>query len=114
MQFGLGVKPSKAFSAGSCRNVFAAMKKLKPMPIEGSMSKFSHPSGKPASLEGNWSWSTRSWWPELEARVKVSEKRAALCGVVTTVTIMLCCASIVARSIMGSMWPGDMSGNKTK
>jgi len=110
MQLGGGFNSSKSFSTCSFRVLlFAALKKSKPVPSEGNMSRFSHPSGNPASWYGNWTSSNRIW--ELE---KVDVKRDAFWWVVTTVTVTPFCARIFAMSIMGIMWPWDIRGNRTK
>ncbi|PON31766.1 hypothetical protein PanWU01x14_367110, partial [Parasponia andersonii] len=83
-QFGCGVSSSINFSAGFC-SIEAALKSFGAKPREGSKSKFSHPSGNPASSYGNL---TRSRWilsPVSLSRVRTDSKRAALCGVVTMV-----------------------------
>lgn len=111
--FGLGVSSSNNFSAGCCSRA-VAKKNLSAEPIAGSMSRFSHPSGNPASSDGNLSWTNRIWSPDCMARVTTVRKRAALCGVVTMVMVMPLCANSLAKSIIGIMWPWAMKGNKTK
>lgn len=111
--FGLGVSSSNNFSAGCCSRA-VAKKNLSAKPIAGSMSRFSHLSGNPASSDGNLSWTNRIWSPDCMARVTTVRKRAALCGVVTMVMVMPLCANSLAKSIIGIMWPWAMKGNKTK
>ena len=113
MQLGLGVSSSNISSTGFCR-LLVALNKLMPLPSEGSMSRFSHPSGNPASLHGNWSSTNLIWNPESEARAITPEKRAAFCEVVIMVTITLRCANILAMSTTGIMWPWAIKGNRTK
>lgn len=87
MQFGLGLSSWNNFSAGCCSREAAAMK-LKTKSWEGSMSRFSHPSGNPVSSHGKLSWITRIWSPESMARERTVSKRAALYGVVIMVIMM--------------------------
>lgn len=91
-----------------------AAKKLKVMSCECTMSKFSHVRGNPTSSHGNFSWITRIWSPDSVGWSITALKRAALCGVVNMVMIMPSCASNLAMSINGIMWPGAINGNNAK
>nr|GLL24466.1 hypothetical protein TorRG33x02_025850 [Ipomoea trifida] len=81
----------------------------------GTKSAFSQPSGNPTSLHGNRSSSAPILNPHSLSRSSMNRKRLALTGVVMIVTMTPSQrASILATSIMGSIWPGAMTGNTIK
>ena len=113
MQLGCGDSFSNNSSAGCCSMQVEAIKSV-PNSSEGNLSRLSHPSGIPASSQGNQSEMTWIWSPDSTARAKLVSKRTALCVVVITVTTAPLCANNLAMSIIGIMWPWAMRGNKIK
>lgn len=101
MQLGLGVSVSKNSSAGFW-SMWMTWKILE-ISFEVTMSKFSHPSGSPASFDGKGSCRTRILRPVETARDITELKRDAFFGVVNKVIITPRCANILAMSIMGMM-----------
>ena len=73
--------------------------------FEATMSKFSHPSGSPASLDGKWSCTSRIGRPDETSRERTELNRDAFFGVVNMETITPRRANSLAMSIMGIMWP---------
>lgn len=81
---------------------------------EGRASMLSHPSGRPALADGNGTWRSWIWSPDLLAREMIVLDRVAWRGVVIIVTIVPWWASSLAMSIMGIRWPCAKCGSKTK
>ncbi|KAK6232525.1 hypothetical protein SCA6_002598 [Theobroma cacao] len=77
IQLGRGISSSNNFCTGFS-SMLAAWKKFKAKLNEGSISKFSHPSGNPASAHGNRNSAKRIESPDSMARSRVDLNRAAL------------------------------------
>ncbi|KVH99934.1 hypothetical protein Ccrd_021814 [Cynara cardunculus var. scolymus] len=108
IQLGRGSSDSNRCSSLCC-NISTAAEK------PGRASALSHPSGSPASAAGNGSSRKRTGSPELMCCWRLGPYRMALRGVVTMVTTTFGrCASSLAMSIMGMVWPGANKGIKRK
>ena len=113
MQLGKDSNSSSHFSSGFCSMLHAA-KNCSNKLREGRASKFSHPSGNPASWPGKRSETNSMLRFEAFASSRTVLNRAALRGVKIMVTFTPWCASSLAISVNGMRWLWDIKGTRRK
>ncbi|KAL6848085.1 hypothetical protein ACP4OV_022213 [Aristida adscensionis] len=113
IQLGGGYLSRRCAASGS-RSASQASKKFLSRSLDGILSTFSQPSGRPNSVAGKRSLTNWIARPIVSTSVMKPAILEAFTGVVMTLTCAPCSARRRAMSVMGMVWPCAMNGTSTK